>query len=332
MIGSGWLWVDLFFVLSGCVIAKGYCLRLNTWQNLRSYAVKRWARLYPLHIFTLLLWLVIALSMPAIVTWAKQALSAAPAASISSAFSVPSWDLAMNLLMLHGLGTVDGLNFNFPSWSISVEMAVYLIWAGLWWFCQSSKKAFGIALAIATSSWAYLYCWGAQENIGYMQDLGFFRCLLGFSLGTAIPMLADLCSLRWRAFYARYLSLIAIFFTFAVFFYANSVPRFTYIAPLIFAVLVFSLYWDEGPLAFLLKHPLLVRLGALSYSIYLIHGPLLLIFKPLASQFPSPIGDLLLIPYAAGLIGVAHISYYYFEVPSRDFITSKISKSTPKRS
>ncbi len=49
------LWVDFFFVLSGFVIAHAYLDRLRTGLGLGTFMVRRFARLYPLHLFTLIL-------------------------------------------------------------------------------------------------------------------------------------------------------------------------------------------------------------------------------------------------------------------------------------
>jgi peptidoglycan/LPS O-acetylase OafA/YrhL len=322
IVGSGWLWVDLFFVLSGCVIAKGYVGKLTTGASLKNYAVKRFARLYPLHILTLVVWLGLALIMPEIVSVGKKLLGSAD--HLIQRYDVPEKDLMLNIFMLHGLGLLPDLSLNFPSWSVSVEMAVYLVWAVIWLTCQSTILLGAIGLSLALCCGIFLYGWGGLPNIGYMQDLGFFRCLLGFSLGTIIPMVAKQIPNGAQKMIGNYLSGVCMVLALGMFFSARSYPALTYFSPIIFTSLVLSLYWDEGPIAAALKTSALVKLGALSYSIYLIHGPLLLIFKPLASQFSQTTGNFLLIPYLVLLVLLAHISFKYFEVPSRDAITKKL--------
>src|SRR5262245_4033386 len=45
--------VDLFFVISGIVIANGYLGRTSTWREYGEFMRRRFARLYPLHVATL---------------------------------------------------------------------------------------------------------------------------------------------------------------------------------------------------------------------------------------------------------------------------------------
>jgi peptidoglycan/LPS O-acetylase OafA/YrhL len=47
------LFVDLFFVISGVVIAHAYTGRINSFGDYRDFLQKRVARLYPLHLATL---------------------------------------------------------------------------------------------------------------------------------------------------------------------------------------------------------------------------------------------------------------------------------------
>src|SRR5690349_15370806 len=49
------LFVDLFFVISGFVISHIYSTRLRSPNDFLAFALLRTARLYPLHLFTLLL-------------------------------------------------------------------------------------------------------------------------------------------------------------------------------------------------------------------------------------------------------------------------------------
>lgn len=59
----GYLWVDLFFLLSGFVLAHVYADRFAGSINLRSYLSFlriRFARIYPLHLFALFVYLILA--------------------------------------------------------------------------------------------------------------------------------------------------------------------------------------------------------------------------------------------------------------------------------
>ncbi|RVA95930.1 acyltransferase, partial [Mesorhizobium sp. M7A.F.Ca.CA.004.02.1.1] len=52
-IGSSYLFVDFFFVLSGFVIASSYGDRLNQPEQVARFALVRFGRIYPLHLLML---------------------------------------------------------------------------------------------------------------------------------------------------------------------------------------------------------------------------------------------------------------------------------------
>jgi len=55
ILGSGILYVDLFFVISGFVIFVNYDTRLRNGYGLMRFMLLRFGRLWPLHMFILLL-------------------------------------------------------------------------------------------------------------------------------------------------------------------------------------------------------------------------------------------------------------------------------------
>ena len=58
-IRNAYLFVDFFFVLSGFVITHSYAARLGTIEELGSFALKRFGRLWPLHVAVLLAFLAV---------------------------------------------------------------------------------------------------------------------------------------------------------------------------------------------------------------------------------------------------------------------------------
>src|SRR3546814_8137818 len=53
---KGYLWVDLFFVLSGFIITHAYgdaFAERARWGSIRAFLFARMARIYPLHLFVL---------------------------------------------------------------------------------------------------------------------------------------------------------------------------------------------------------------------------------------------------------------------------------------
>lgn len=120
------LFVDFFFVLSGFVIASAYQSKLSSGDGVIPFALRRFGRLYPLHIATL----------AALVTFALARTALAPGPfNPRDMFDGWMFDfsaLFTNVLLVHGLGFESHLTWNFPSWSISTEFYTYLVFAMIW--------------------------------------------------------------------------------------------------------------------------------------------------------------------------------------------------------
>ena len=111
---KGYLGVELFFVLSGFILSHVYLHAFAEKRfSYRGFLWARIARVYPLHVFTLLG--VMALGLAAV------------AVGLSIDASILSWkSLPAHLLMLHAWGFAGEAGWNHPSWSISAEWFAYL--------------------------------------------------------------------------------------------------------------------------------------------------------------------------------------------------------------
>ena len=139
LIAKGYLAVDMFFVLSGAVLMLVYQTEIARGDfRLGTFALKRLARLYPVHLVTMLLALVILLGGPAL-GFAGRPLD----------YDVPTM-VALHLALLHAWGFVPTGGLNFPSWSISAEAFAYALFPALA-LCMlrlSPRAALPVALAV----------------------------------------------------------------------------------------------------------------------------------------------------------------------------------------
>ena len=115
IINNSRMFVDFFFVLSGFVIAANYTNRLETPEQARKFMWLRIGRLYPLHVAILLAFV------------GYEVVKLAFGQDDAFLFPNDTASLAQNALLIHGLGTTSELTWNWPSWSISTEMAAYLL-------------------------------------------------------------------------------------------------------------------------------------------------------------------------------------------------------------
>jgi peptidoglycan/LPS O-acetylase OafA/YrhL len=321
-IRHGYLLVDLFFVLSGFVICAAYSERMRSPAEFRSFFIRRFGRLFPLLVFSTIVFVIAA---NAIVLGKQIAYAHGYAALLSNPdardFSIPgAAEIIAVLTMTHGLGIFDRLILNTPSWSISTEFFTYLLFAAACLLVGGKKR---LALYAALSLAGLLICIGASVRVhdclaqggclSLTYDFGFPRTVFSFFLGALTFHVS-----RHLAIDARILQLAGLSALCLLFWLADAYPAAGFAFPAVFAILILSICNDQGPLAaFLSREPFQV-LGQRSYSIYMMHMPLLLFFDYLTDRVESALAaTLVLCLFVAVLLIVSGWTYRFIEDPLR---------------
>lgn len=267
-IGSSYLFVDFFFVLSGFVIASSYGDRLNQPGQVARFALVRFGRIYPLHLLMLAAFAgfeLLLLMLPQ--------LHGTGAAPFTGGFDLNS--LLANLLLLQGVGFEDQLTWNAPSWSISAEFFAYLLFAGVVFVAGVRAWIWFVAAAVT----APLFLLGfSTHHMDVSFDFGFIRCLYGFSLGALLAWFQHDSIAGARQALARggprmdwTLAEIVMVAVIVLFVSLAGDNDFGIAAPLVFALALFLFAHEGGWISALLRAPFMLTLGALSYSIYMVH-------------------------------------------------------------
>jgi peptidoglycan/LPS O-acetylase OafA/YrhL len=155
----GWSLVDLFFVLSGYVFAHVYGApgQLRRPGAIGDFWVSRFARLWPLHLVTLAVF--------ALVGWGRG--------------NNDLGHFIQNLLMLQGFDLDMVFSFNIPSWSLSIEMLAYALFAlGA---RAGSRSLFCITVLAVAGGVAWLALLGYPRNMWHGEMI--VRGLTGFFMG-----------------------------------------------------------------------------------------------------------------------------------------------------
>ncbi|OAH97527.1 hypothetical protein A1353_02670 [Methylomonas methanica] len=309
--GSHFL-VELFFVLSGFLLTQVY-------SNNHSYSglvIRRVARLFPLQWLTLLL---VAIEQY----------------FFAEAYGKPfvykindSYHFLLNALLIQQVGLQSGFSFNGPSWSISVEWVVNLLFFGL---MLSARLLLPCSILIAAGSVVLLAI--SQPSLtdlhlsfGFL-DTGLLRVGFGFFVGVIAAKIVmyfqpqvngrwDLAALVNAVFLIYFLSSTPV----------NSLmPAQFVIVALVMPTLVIACSRGKIVGRILSIRPL-TWLGDISYSVYLIHFPLLILIWGFRFKIPIALNSGEgLVCYTAIVMMTAHLVFNYFERPSQKLLLRYLS-------
>ncbi len=139
--------VDLFFILSGFVFA--YVYASDKPMNWPSFFVARFARIYPVYLLTLSV--VIGLDFFTYLRHGVAYRTLLPTRILSNVFCVQSW-----------VGHATSESINLPSWSVSVEVFLYLFALPVLFMSFGRRPIFGGRVTLTTlcvcgfvAAWCY---------------------------------------------------------------------------------------------------------------------------------------------------------------------------------
>jgi len=309
----GYLWVDLFFMLSGFVLARRYreTLGYGEVSAAREFLAARVARVLPLHLVVLAL-------MAAIVFASAPGPAVIAVAPYWRFLADPSvWDLALQTALVQIWHGPAAMSWNIPSWSISAEMHVYLLFPAVALAMTARPRLAWAAMLLAVLG---IYI-GIAVHFPSLDDLDWLalpRCLAGFLLGVILQEFDR----RWPpsttvAVVGQVLGMVWI-----VAAMSSPLPDELVVPGL--ALLVLSTARDAGLLGRLLRGRVQRHVGDISYSLYLLNFPLLLAAAEVRPAIPDDIGMRLswLLVLAVALLGVATVTHRWIEVPSRTWLRS----------
>jgi peptidoglycan/LPS O-acetylase OafA/YrhL len=264
LILQSYLFVDFFFVLSGFVIAHAYVGKIQSGLDLASFIIRRFGRLWPLHAAVLVAFIAIE-GAKFVATKSMGLSSGSPAFDPAAGMGLAA--LPGHFALLTALGLDGGLSWNRPDWSISAEFWTYVVF-GITALSATSWRL--VAIAATGILAALVLVTHAKTGMDATYDLGLMRCLAGFMLGQLVYHLRlhlDLSGLR----YPFALETVVVAMT-MVFMTVAGRGQLSFLAPLIFACVVFVFSYEQGPVSRLLKKPGFQAVGDWSYSIYMVHA------------------------------------------------------------
>lgn len=274
------LFVDFFFVLSGFVISYNY-KEITSLNGVFSFLKKRLKRIYPLHLFMLLLFLVVEVS--------KGLLASHISVNNPNNASNNIYSFISNLLLLNStplLGNKD-VSWNIVSWSISAEMIAYIVFAFTLWLTTTIKgapsKRWIIPSVILVIAVALLVFLTGGFRILYTFDYGFLRGIIGFYVGVICLQVFEKTYEKTKKMPRSVFILLefAIILVILAFIYgARLTENYGLIFEVLFFICIYLFSFEKGVISSAFKGTgILKKIGKYSYSIYMTHAFLISIFN-----------------------------------------------------
>lgn len=251
---AGYLGVDIFFILSGFVLSHVYFRKQGflTRPGYVRFLLTRLARIYPLHLATLMLLLVVIAAFPGFIQYFR------PGSFTLAAFIA-------NVLLIQNWGGHPELGWNRPTWSLSAEWFAYLLFP-LYILLLRRLNHWSVSLTIAllclSATVAATMLTGGQ-NLAGVGVAGMLRMGGEFSAG---------CFL-YHAFTSGFRLSPAVGYAVAIstLLGLDSGLPLQGLSLVSFATIVLLSAQSDNLVSTVLSTRALVYLGEISYSIYLLH-------------------------------------------------------------
>lgn len=304
---NSFVFVDLFFILSGFILSMVYSHHLISSVNkkdIKLFYIHRFSRIYPLHIATLIFMVILVLYS-----------SGGP----SILKMIP--DIVQNIFLIQAWGFTDQYVFNFPSWSISVEMFAYLMFPIFAIYWRTNLPIYLIVIFLSLFYVALYYSFGTL-HVG--EKFNLLRGVPSFLLGMVVYEYRNTVTNKSFIF----LTIIQLLTVFFVIYIMHFDLNLFLLIPL-FALLVLSTWEDRGLISKFLMPRWLVILGDLSFTIYLLHIPIRNTFYYLFPHLPINRSELsgqwiFIMAVLISTITTSFFIYHLYEMPARKYLKSKL--------
>lgn len=313
LLSKGYLAVDLFFILSGFVMWTSYSGKFSSGglSTTSAFLWRRMARIYPLH-------LAILVAMAAFAV-AVQITGRDPGPDMNFG------ELPFHLILVQNWGIVDAMRWNDPAWSISAEFAAYLIFPLIALGAAWDRRNYIMLLAAVIALLAVIavgFELSGHATLGSgISEMGVFRCIIQFTIGTALASLWQRARDQLSA--AKiFAGAIAIF----IFGFGMELDEPAFI-PSALAALMLATALANDALPILSRGPV-HYLGQISYAVYLSHMFLYTLFKLLFVDDAANVGIGAAAGFIAMMLLISAALYHYLELPPQRWLNGLYKPKT----
>ncbi|MDQ0279301.1 peptidoglycan/LPS O-acetylase OafA/YrhL [Arthrobacter silviterrae] len=316
MINSGYLGVEVFFILSGFIISHNYAERFQnlSFAGYKEFIQKRIARLYPVHILTLG-------AAGAFVLGASVL-----HIDLNSSEKYDTRSFIMNIFMMQSIPPAQA--WNNPAWSISAEFGAYILFPlFIVAVMRVKSKSWllglsGAAMMLVVVGMQYLEIKYEFSPTGY---LGIWLRIFGeFTAGCFLWRFWKLgCKPSKRYDLLALTGLVGIV---AIILWSNGVGARNFLVLPFIGIVILGCAGAVGPVRVFLSSRFMDFGGRISYSLYMVHFLVLMVGGKILpwTHFVSSnwiIRLIILLTYYVTSLATAVVVYKLVEEPGRKFIS-----------
>jgi len=295
----GSIGVPIFWCISGLILTHSY--QYSVQPTLRQFLISRLSRLYPLHLITLF--------AVAVLQQVSQ--------RVQGEFQIYAhndvYHFVLNLFFVQSWGFESGRSFNAPSWSVSTEIIVYIIFLYLLKFFNQYKLTGSVVFFLTSVIYSNV--------VTPLSNLIFFKdCLTYFLLGVSLFYLSG-TKLKRFPILGSVVSLCLIVW--------GSTESQASDQLLVGSLVAMFAFLDLTYLQRFLK-PLRL-FGELSYSIFLIHVPLQIFIKLILSGFAIDesiaYNNVFFVVFIALTYFFGYLTHRHIERPAQRYLRQKLLRA-----
>lgn len=308
----GYIGVSFFFTLSGFILTYNYYKKMTTIDRfqIKKFYIARFAKIYPIHLLTFIIAVPYYFFIP---------LNHHPLLYVFQA--------GTNLMLIHSFIPIGNISFNGVSWSLSDELFFYAIFPFILYVILKKLKSNYMKLAVVAFVWLAIVL-GIYLMYPNSSDFSVWL-LYYFPVTRALEFIAGIMAalffLKYKDRMARLtvwtFSLIEIAALLALGVVIVVAPELTinlrygliFIPCMVVVITVFA--FQKGWLSHLMSNKVLVYMGKISFSFYMIHNLVLsyiyFLWKPDIDKWLLIMGCFILSVLSSVLL------YHLFEEPVR---------------
>jgi peptidoglycan/LPS O-acetylase OafA/YrhL len=328
LVRNGFLGVPIFIVLSGFVlmlpVVRGSAYRLP--KGLKNFVFRRFRRIVPPYWAALILSIALIVFVPI--------MQVQSGTKWDNKIPLTTDDIAGHFLLIQNF--VGGITkINGPMWSVAIEWQIYFLMPLLLlplWRRFGPWAGIGIVAFLTLAPSALIVfsdLTGRLESLvplatSYTRQHPWFVLL--FALGMGAAELAGNSDFRAKWFWVPAIAVCAFVFIWADFAHANRAVSETLMGAAIALLVVWLAKNASGATSRVLSSSPALRLGGMSYSIYLIHSPLLALGNLITLPLGLSSGGQLAVMYLLVLPSALLVAWMFHQLVERHFMTAHQSE------